>query len=122
MKQIRHYILTQTAEEDFRDAKKWSKQRWGNDSTKHYFQDLHDAANTLAKNQKQYKAREDLNGDTGLSIHAVREHYLVYIPRGGKQIIIVSLIRQTRDVPSILRSHAVQIKVEIDDIFNQKHW
>jgi plasmid stabilization system protein ParE len=122
MQQVRHYILTQTAEEDFRDAKKWSRQRWGNDLTKHYFQDLHDAANTLAKNQKQYKARDDLNGDTGLCIDAVREHYLVYIPRGGKQIIIVSLIRQTRDVPSILRSHAVQIKVEIDDIFNQKHW
>jgi plasmid stabilization system protein ParE len=121
LKQVRHYILTQTAEKDFRDAKKWSRQRWGDDSTKLYFQDLHEAANTLAKNQKQFQAREDLNGDTGLCIHAVREHYLVYIPRGGNQIIIVSLIRQTRDVPSILQSHAAQIKIDIDDIFSQKH-
>ena len=121
MKQVRHYILTHTAEKDFREAKKWSRQRWGNDLTKLYFQDLHKAANTLAKNQKQFQAGEDLNDDTGLCIHAVREHYLVYIPRGGNQIIIVSLIRQTRDVPSILQSHAAQIKIDIDDIFSQKH-
>ena len=117
MKKVRYYILTQTAEKDFRDAKKWSIQRWGNNSTRRYFQDLREAANILAKNQEQYQVREDLNGDTGLCIHAVREHYLVYIPREGNKIIIVSLIRQTRDVPSILRSHAAQIKVEIDDIF-----
>jgi plasmid stabilization system protein ParE len=111
-----NYILTSTAEQDFRDAKIWSRKRWGAELTKQYFQNLHNAANDLAQNYQRYKSRDDLNGDTGLSIYAIREHYLIYIPLINDRIIIVALTRQVRDVPAILKTHAVHIKSEVSEI------
>lgn len=111
-----NYILTSTAEQDFRDVKIWSRKRWGAELTKQYFQDLQSAANDLAQNYQRYKSRDDLNGDTGLSIYAIREHYLIYIPLFNDRIIIVALIRQVRDVPAILKTHAVHIKSEVSEI------
>lgn len=111
-----NYILTSTAEQDFRDVKLWSQNRWGADLTKQYFQNLHDAANDLAQNHQRYKSRDDLTGDTGLSIYAIREHYLIYIPLPNDRIIIVVLIRQVRGVPAILKTHAVHIKSEVSEI------
>lgn len=112
----RLYQLTATAELDFRAARYWSQQRWGRELTRQYFQDLHDAANTIAAYPERYAAQEDLTGDTGLSIHAVREHYLVYVPLEAERIAVVALIRQTRDVPGILRAQAAKIRHEITAI------
>lgn len=111
----RHYVLTLNAEEDFREAKNWSLSRWGQKLTTEYFQGLHQGAEYIALNQDSLRAREDLTGDTGLGIHAVREHYLVYVPTGPKKIAIVALIRQTRDVPTILKNNAFQISRALKD-------
>lgn len=78
------YILTNTAERDFYDAKTWSLERWGSDLTKAYFQDLHETAENIAKYQSRYKSRDDLAGGTGLCVRAVREHYLIYISMNEK--------------------------------------
>ena len=102
MRQRKQYILTKTAERDFRDAKAWSLKRWGAELIRQYFQDLHNGAEYIAQNHRSLRERDDLTGDIGLCVHPVREHYVVYTSMDTNEIIIVALIRQTRDVPGIL--------------------
>jgi len=116
MSDQKHYILTQRAEDDLREAKKWSQNRWGKKLTQEYFNDLHQAAQYAAMNHRALKNREDLTGDTGLSIHAIREHYLIYIPITDEYIIIAAVIRQSRDVPTILSKASFMIQREVINI------
>ncbi len=107
--------------------------RWGRDLTRQYFTDLHEAAECMAKEQRSSPSGKDyLTGETGLGIHAVREHYLVYVPIGfgvlrrstdyipvvvsDKCIVIVALIRQSRDVPAILKANYYLIRRELNEI------
>ena len=115
MRQRKHYILTETAEQDFRDAKAWSLKRWGADLTRQYFEDLHKEAEYIAQNHRSLRERDDLTGDTGLCVHPVREHHVVYTPIDTDKIIIVALIRQTRDVPGILKTHSHRIRQELNE-------
>ena len=119
MRQRKHYILTETAEQDLRDAKAWSLKRWGADLTRQYFEDLHKGAEYIAQNHRSLRERDDLTGDTGLCVHPVREHYVVYTPIDTDKIIIVALIRQTRDVPGILKTHSYKIRRELNEIFGR---
>ena len=120
MVKARHYILTQTAEQDFYQAKRWSISRSGVALTKEYFNDLHHAAEYVAAHHATLPEREDITGESGLGIHPVREHYIIYVPAhlsdGDKKIIIVALIRQTRDVPNILKANRFIIERELRDI------
>ncbi len=110
------YILTATAENDFRQAKRWSLSRWGQEQTKKYFSDLHDGAEYIARNQPSQTEKRELVGDTGLGIYSVREHYIIYEPVDEHSIIIVSLIRQSRDVPAILRANHYMFRRELKEI------
>lgn len=110
------YTLTLQAEADLIDAEEWSFQRWGVDLTKAYMNDLHQGANYVASNYSTFNAREDLTADTGLSIYPVREHYLVYIPYKKNHIIIAAVIRQGRNVPSILSRNSFEIQHQLDEI------
>ena len=104
------YLLTETAARDFRAARAWSSSRWGKERTRSYFRQIHDAAEQIAANQSAVQKREDLTGDSGLGVYPVGEHYLVYVPINDKQIAIVALIRQTRDVPAILQANSYRIQ------------
>ncbi len=115
----RHYILTETAERDFREARQWSLIRWGKELTKQYFTDLHESAESLARNHKRVASMEHVAGTPELSIHPIREHYLVYAPISSNCIVIVSLIRQTRDVPAILNSSSFIIQRQLKEIFEK---
>lgn len=77
--------------------------RWGEKQTRAYFADLHKGANDLARNYAKYPRREELSGGTGLRLYLVREHYLVFEPLGKDKIAIVAVIRQSRDIPAVLR-------------------
>ncbi len=110
------YILTITAEEDFREAKQWSLSRWGRNQTKQYFFDLHNGAEYIAKNYQSLSSKESLAVNTGLGIYAVREHYMVYVPVREGFIVIVALIRQIRDVPAILQANNYLFQREFKDI------
>lgn len=112
----RHYILTETAEQDFHQAKRWSLSRWGKTLTRQYFEDLHQGAEYIAANHKSLQKRDSLTGESGLGIHPVKEHYIIYVPTGDKEIVIVALIRQTRDVPNILKRNQFIIQRELKDI------
>ena len=114
------YILTRTAEQDFRDAKSWSMSRWGKELTKNYFSDIHQTAEKIANNSKHFSQREDLTYGSGVLIAAVREHYILYVPLRRDTIIIIALIRQTRDVPSILQANSYRISREIEQIVKAK--
>ena len=87
------YLLTETAESDFYDARNWSLERWGPDLAVIYFRDLHNAAEHVAANRESLAKKDHLTGMTGLGIYAAREHYLIYVPLGETQIAIVALIR-----------------------------
>lgn len=108
------YVLTKTAERDFREARRWSLARWGVKQTKLYFQRLHDSAEYIAKNQRAISRRDDLTDDANLGAYPVGEHYIVYAPLDDSQIAIVALIRQTRDVPAILQANSFRIRRAID--------
>ncbi len=108
------YILTQSAERDFREAKQWSHNRWGSDLTRRYFQDLHAGAMYVADNHEKLRRRDELTAATGLSIYPVREHYIVYIPGGKSSIVIVALLRQGRNIRDILTHNAYRLKREVD--------
>lgn len=111
----KHYTLTLTAEDDFRKAKRWSSARWGNELAQQYFKDLHEATENIAQNQKSISHKAYLSRVEGLEIAVVREHYLVYVPIKKNHIIIIALLRQTQDVPTILEANSFIIQREVKD-------
>jgi len=112
----KHYLLTLSAESDLRQAKQWSQVRWGKELTREYFADLNHAAEYVATHHESLHDREDLTGDTGLLIHPVREHYLIYVPVDKHLVMIVSVLRQSCNIPEILKKTAFRIRREIQDI------
>ena len=115
----RHYILTETAERDFREARQWSLSRCGKELTRQYFTDLYESAASIARNHQSPASMEHVAGISGLRVHAIREHYLVYVPISSNCIAIVSLIRQTRDVPAILKNNGVIVQRQLKEIFQK---
>jgi plasmid stabilization system protein ParE len=110
------YLLTPQARQSLRETKRWSRARWGEAQTKHYFEDLDKAACYIAANQTALAARDDLTGTPELGIYPVREHYLIYVALGKQQIALVDVIRQSRDVPAILAQSAPLIRRELKAI------
>ena len=102
MSRAKNYLLTPTARRHLREAKAWSMARWGEKRTRAYFTALHKAANDLAKNYTRYRQREELSGGTSLRLYPVRKHYFVYEHLGEDRIAIVAVLRQERDIPTIL--------------------
>ncbi len=107
------YVLTETAAADFQAARRWSLARWGKSLTRQYFSDLHNSAEILARHPLTSTDLEQEVDGLNLRIHAVREHYLIYVPIHGERIAIVALIRQTRDVPAILNANAFQFRRQL---------
>lgn len=110
------YVLTVRAEADLREARSWSRARWGSELTNRYFQDLHESAQYIAENHTSLRSRHELAGGTALCLYPVREHYIVYEPLTEKLIAIVAVIRQRRDIPAILRKWAAPIRRELTEI------
>ncbi len=113
----RHYVLTETAERDFRAARQWSLSRWGKELTKQYFNDLHNCAESIARNPDQFSSIEHVPNAEELKVYPIREHYLVYVPVRDKCVAIVALIRQTRDVPGILNANGFIIQRQLKEVF-----
>jgi plasmid stabilization system protein ParE len=110
------YLLTARAAADLREARTWSRARWGKELTNRYFEDLHEGAEYIAKNHASLRSRHDLAGGTALLIYPIREHYLVYEPLAPQLVAIVAVIRQSRDVPAILQKWAAPIRRELVEI------
>jgi plasmid stabilization system protein ParE len=120
----RPYVLTETAARDFSDARRWSKARWGERTTRSYFQKLHNGAEYIAGHQAAIASRDELTGDTNLGVYPVGEHFLVYAPIDKNRIAIVALIRQIRDVPALLQANHFQIQRALNEAlteFSAKH-
>lgn len=110
------YVLTVRAESDLREARSWSRARWGKELTDRYLQDLHEGAQYIADNHSSLRRRHELAGGTALCLYPVREHYVVYEPLTEKLVAIVAIIRQRRDVPAILQKWAAPIRRELTEI------
>ncbi len=115
----RYYILTETAERDFRAARHWSLSRWGKDLTRQYFTDLHQCAERIAQNPEQFSSFDHVSNTAELNVYPIREHYLVYLPISDKRIVIVAFIRQTRDVPDILNANGFMIQRQLKEILEK---
>ena len=112
----RSYVLTVRAEVDLREARAWSRSRWGKQLTSRYFEDLHEGAQYIADNHASFGSRHHLAGGTSLFLYPVREHYIVYEPLTEKSIAVVAVIRQGRDIPTILQKWAAPIRRELIEI------
>jgi plasmid stabilization system protein ParE len=112
----KRYILTNRAAIDLREARAWSRARWGKALTNRYFDDLHKGAQYIAERHASLGGRHDLAGGTALLLHPVREHYLVYEPLNDQFVVIVAVIRQRRDIPAILQKWAEPIRRELTEI------
>lgn len=110
------YLLTARAAADLREARAWSRARWGKDLTDGYFEDLHEGAQYIAENHASLRDRHELAGGTALLLYPVREHYIVYEPLAPRLIAIVAVIRQSRDIPAILQKWAAPIRQELMQI------
>jgi plasmid stabilization system protein ParE len=99
-----------------REARAWSRTRWGKGLTSRYFDDLHEGAQFIAENQTAFRGRQELSGGTSLLVYPVREHYIVYEPLAERFIAIVAVIRQERDVPAILQKWSAPIRRELIEI------
>jgi plasmid stabilization system protein ParE len=112
----RSYVLTLRAETDLRQARSWSGARWGRELTNRYFQDLHEGAQYIAENHASLRDRHDLTGGGSPLLYPVREHYIVYEPLSERLIVVVTVIRQGRDIPAILQKWAAPIRTELIEI------
>lgn len=110
------YLLTARAAADLREARAWSRARWGKELTDRYFEDLHEGAQYIAENHTSLRDRHELAGGTALLLYPVREHYIVYEPLAPRLIAIVAVIRQSRDIPAILQKWAAPIRQELMEI------
>lgn len=110
------YVLTVRAAADLREARAWSLSRWGKELTNQYFEDLHEGAQYIADNHASFGSRHRLAGGTSLLLYPVREHYIVYEPLAEKSIAVVAVIRQGRDIPTILQKWAAPIRRELIEI------
>lgn len=110
------YVLTARAVADLREARVWSRARWGKELTNRYFDDLHEGAQYIAENHASFRDRHELAGGTALLLYPVREHYIVYEPLAPRLIAIVAVIRQARDIPAILQKWAAPIRRELMEI------
>jgi len=109
---MRRYFLSGIAVNHLRAHKRWSMARFGHAITKKYFEDLDKAFQYIADHCASLPARKDLTGDSGLCIHPVREHYVIFLPlRDG--VHIVDVLRQTQDVLNIIRQSAERFEREI---------
>lgn len=110
------YVLTARADADLRETTAWSRARWGEELTRRYLDDLHEGAQFVAEHQSTLRGRQELSGGTALRMYPVREHYIVYEPLGERFIAIVAVIRQRRDIPTILRKWSAPIRRELAQI------
>jgi plasmid stabilization system protein ParE len=110
------YVLTARAAADLREARAWSRARWGKALTSRYFDELHEGAEFIADNLGVLHGRQELSAGISLLMYPVREHYIVYEPLADGFIAIVAVIRQGRDVPSILQKWSVPIRRELIEI------
>ncbi len=110
------YILTARAAADLREARAWSRARWGKELTSRYFDDLHESAQFIAENLGALRGRQELSAGISLLVYPVREHYIVYEPLAERFIAIVAVIRQGRDVPAILQKWSAPIRRELIEI------
>lgn len=108
-----NYVLSPTARNQLREAKRWSLERWGPELTRAYFSDLDAAACKLAHNHTSLPARTDLTGDALLHAFPVREHILIYVPISKGRIAIVAVIRQGRNLPEIIGRYRYTIAKEL---------
>jgi hypothetical protein len=68
----------------------------------------------MADNHTSFGSRHQLAGGTSLFLYPVREHYIVYEPLTA--IAVVAVIRQGRDIPTILQKWAAPIRRELIEI------
>jgi plasmid stabilization system protein ParE len=116
------YFLTHSAAQDIRDLADWSLNRWGQEKTTHYLTELHEKLGYLSENLETFQRNQtyaDLNGGTGLLLYPVQKHYIVFLPLGEQSIAVAAVIRQGRDIPSILQKHAFAIREELQEIQNR---
>ena len=116
MARKRNYVLSPTARNQLREAKRWSLERWGPELTRAYFSDIDAAACKLAHIHTSLPSRTDLTGDALLHAFPAREHFLIYVPIDKGRIAIVAVIRQGRNLSEIVARYRYAITKELSKL------
>ncbi len=112
----KHHTLTQQAERDLADMVEWSRARWGKQLTDKYLDDIYEGSERIGKDHGMLRSREELSADSGLLIYPVRKHYVVCHAIHKEHIVVVSYIKQGRDVPAIIERNHTRIARELKEI------
>ncbi len=115
----RNYFLTLGAADDIREIGDWSLGRWGKERTAQYLTELHEGLEYIAANFRTFehnKARDELSANTGLLLYPINKHYIAFLPIGETSIAVAAVIRQGRDVASLLQKDGVTIRRELQEI------
>ena len=96
------YTLTRGAEADLDDIHLRSFEQYGHDQTNKYIGELKKAVEFVSSHHAKIPARQHLTGDSGLNLYPVNNLYIVYRPIAGDHVVIISVISQLRDIPTLL--------------------
>jgi plasmid stabilization system protein ParE len=113
------YVLTPGAVDDIREIGDWSLERWGRGQTVQYLTELHQGLEYVAENFKTIESKknhDELSGNSGLLLYPINKHYVVFTPVGNNVIAVAAVIRQGRDIPSILQKGGFEIRRELHEI------
>ena len=84
-----------------------------------YLTELHQGLDYIAASFKTFennKTRDDLRGGSGLLLYPINKHYVVFTPIGGDAIAVAAVIRQGRDISSILQKDGFEIRRDLQEI------
>jgi plasmid stabilization system protein ParE len=100
------YTLTMRAEVDLDEFYEKSLEQYGPIQTNKFLADLKKAAEFVADNIGKAPTRAHLVGESGLSLYPVNNHFIAYRPVTVDHIVIIAIIRQSRDVAALIAAEA----------------
>ena len=110
------YTLTKGAEADLDEIYRRSLERFGRDQTNTFMTALKKAAEFAADNHGKVPPRSQLTGESGLSLYPVHNHFIAYRPVADHHIVIIALLRQSRDIPAFVLAEAKRFRKDFAEI------
>jgi plasmid stabilization system protein ParE len=110
------YILTPTALKDLRRIGSEGRARWGAERNATYMRDLKRGFQHIADRHDALPERPKLTGASGLRLHRVGRHYIVFVVLTPDHVAITSVLHDHMDVPARLREMQALTDIEVGDV------
>ena len=110
------YILTPAALKDMRRIGIEGRARWGDERTAVYMRDLKRGFQHIADRHDALPERPKLTAASGLRLHRVGRHYIVFIVLTPDHVAITSVLHDHMDVPARLREMQALTDKQVGDV------